>query len=660
VTGWSKPGAAVAAKPAIKEALRPLFSHLWRWAAGLISVGAGLASILSDSDSIKAQLDPVSGQAAMTAVRWVGVSPTLDTARAIGDTLQLAVIAKDARGNALPGVPTVWRSSDSIVATADSAGTVVARSAGTATITVTVGNKVAKSQVVVRQRPAEIRVVGDSILRLPEGERGLAVAFVADARRQRILGLRVKWRSADPSIATVDSTGNVSGTAVGRTTFTATHEDMVAQLGAEVYPVPASLTLLGGDGQRAPAGRPVPNPIAVQVVSRSGRPIEGVPVHFALDPLAGVVDPQTGASDSQGVVRATWALGGLPGRQSLRVTADGVASHTVVTAEAEPVGVNTRLSQVSDNLEGPASGPLAEPMVVRVTDSSGVALGDVPVAWSADDDGSIVATESRTDSLGEARARWTLGPKSGVQRAYVQVGSPRAVPRFTVKASALPGRAATAELVGTGKREGSVSKVLKPLIELRVLDKARNPVPAAAVTVVPAQGTVDDSILTTDSTGRVLVSWTLGRTAGLHRMVARVEGVARPVEISARARPAAPANLAFVEPKPGTANRAVQSLDADLTDAYGNPVADQPVVFTTKHGTVNPARVMTDARGRAHTRWTPGSRAGERSLTAAVKGTEARATFVLKAPEPVAAARKPAPAKREAPAKKAVVKRAAQ
>ena len=92
-----------------------------------------------------------------------------------------------------------------------------------------------------------------------------------------------------------------------------------------------------------------------------------------------------------------------------------------------------------------------------------------------------------------------------------------------------------------------------------------------------------------------------------------MEGIERPVEISARARPAAPANLAFVEPKAGTANRAVQSLDADLTDAYGNPVADQPVVFSTRFGNVSPARVMTDARGRAHTRWTPGSKVGERT-----------------------------------------------
>jgi hypothetical protein len=299
-------------------------------------------------------------------------------------------------------------------------------------------------------------------------------------------------------------------------------------------------------------------------------------------------------------------------------------------------------------------------MAVRVTDSSGVALGDVPVAWSADDGGSIVASESRTDSLGHARARWTLGPKSGPQRAYVQIGSPRAVPRFAVQASALPGRAAIAELVGTEKREGSVSKMLKPLVALRILDKARNPVPGVPVSLVPVHGSVDDSVLTTDSTGRVMVPWTLGRMAGVHRMTARVEGIDRPVEISARARPAAPANLAFVEPKPGTASRAVQSLDADLTDAYGNPVADQPVVFSTRHGSVNPARVMTDARGRAHTRWTPGSKTGERSLTAVVKGTEARATFVLKAPEPVTATRKSAPAKKETPAKKAVAKRAAQ
>ena len=643
--------------------LRPhgLISHAWRWGAGVISAGAGLVSILSYTHSIKAKFDPDSvAVSGLAAVRWVGVTPTVDTARSIGDTINLAVTATDPRGNALQGAPTVWTTSDSIVASVDSAGSVVARSAGTAAIVVTVGRKSATAHVVVRQRPAEVRIVGDTVLRVPEGERAQAVAYVADTRRQKILGLTVRWRSADPSVAAVDSVGNVTGTAPGRTTFTATHEGLVTQVPAEVYPVPASLTLLGGDGQRAPAGRRVTNPVAVQVVSRSGRPIEGVPVRFVLPEGAGETDPQAGSSDAQGIVRASWTLGGLPGRQSLAVSAEAIASHTVITAEAEPVGVNTRLAQVTETLEGPAGEALAELALVRVTDSSGVALGDVPVAWSADDGGSVVASESRTDSLGEARARWTLGPKSGAQRAYVQVGNPRAVPRFVVRATAQAGRAATAAVVAVAKREGSVSQVLKPLVELRVLDRAKNPVPGVPVTLLPAHGSVDDSILTTDSTGRVMVSWTLGRTAGLHRMTARVEGIERPIEISARARPAAPANLAFVEPKAGTANRAVQSLDADLTDAYGNPVADKPVVFSTRFGSVSPARVMTDARGRAHTRWTPGSKVGDRTLLAAVKGTEARATFVLKAPEPATPVKRVVPSKKEAPARKPAVKRAAR
>jgi hypothetical protein len=410
---------------------------------------------------------------------------------------------------------------------------------------------------------------------------------------------------------------------------------MVAQLGVEVYPVPSSLTLLSGDGQRAPASRRVAQPVIVQVVSRSGRPIPGVPVRFVLDEGAGKAEPQSDSSDAQGIARAFWTLGGLPGRQSLSVTADGVATPTVVTADAEPVAANTRITLVSENLQGAAGAALGEPVVVRVTDTSGVALVDVPIAWLAGDDGAMVAVESRTDSLGEARARWTLGPRSGVQRAYVQVGSARTVPRFPVSANALPGAPVKASLVGEAKHEGSVGKVLRPVIEVQVRDRAGNEVPGVPVTLVPASGSVADSVLTTDLGGRARVSWTLGRTAGVQHLTVKVEGIDRPLEITARARAAGPANLAFVVPKPGTEKRAVQSLDVDLTDAYGNAVADQPVVFSSKFGSVSPARVMTDLKGRAHTRWTPG-KTGKRSLVAAVKGSDARATFVLEPPPPPA------------------------
>jgi len=633
VTGWSKPAPAVAPKPAITKVLPPqgLISNAWRWGAGVISAGAGLVSILSYTHSLKSKFEADS--LGVTNVRWVGVTPTADTATSIGDTIQLAVTATDTRGNALPGAPTLWNSSDTTVASVDSAGTVIAQGGGATVIMVTVGNKTVRAHVYVQQQPAALRVTGDTFVRMPEGDQGKVAANLVDARGNAIQGATVRWRSADPAVASVDSLGNAVGVAPGKTVFTASNNAMVTQLPVEVYPVPSSLTLLSGDAQRAPAGHRVTQPVSVQVVSRSGRPVPGIPVRFVLQENEGRAEPQADSSDAQGVARASWILGGSPGRQTLSVMADGVATPTVVTAEAEPVAANTRLTVVSEELRGTVSSTLAEPVTVRVTDTSGVALADVPVAWSAADDGSIVAAESRTDSLGETRSRWTLGPRSGEQRAYVQVGSARTVPRFVVTAHAVAGGPAKAAVVGTAKYEGTVGQPIRPPVEIKVLDAAENEVAGVPLTLEPQAGSVDDSVVTTDATGRAKLIWTLGHSTGSQHLKVRVEGIDRPLEITGRARAAAPANLAFVTPKVGTATRAVQSLDVDLTDAYGNAVADQAVVFTTKFGSVSPARVMTDAHGRAHTRWTPASKEGKRTLVATVKGTEARATFVLEPPE---------------------------
>jgi adhesin/invasin len=197
-----------------------------------------------------------------------------------------------------------------------------------------------------------------------------------------------------------------------------------------------------------------------------------------------------------------------------------------------------------------------------------------------------------------------------------------------VTARALPGAAAKASVLGV-KYEGTVGQLPQQAVDIKVVDRTGNAVPDVPLTLEPQTGSVSDSVVTTDSTGRAKLPWTMGHTVGAQHLRVRIEGIDKPIEISARARAGGAANLAFVTPKPGTAARAVQSLDVDLTDAYGNAVADQPVVFSTKSGNVSPARVMTDARGRAHTRWTPGSKTGERTLLAVVKGTEARASFVL-------------------------------
>jgi hypothetical protein len=63
-----------------------------------------------------------------------------------------------------------------------------------------------------------------------------------------------------------------------------------------------------------------------------------------------------------------------------------------------------------------------------------------------------------------------------------------------------------------------------------------------------------------------------------------------------------------------------------LADGYGNPVPGRVVALRTATGTVKPARVTTDAEGRAEVRWTP--KAGVRgALGAAVVKSQVSATL---------------------------------
>src|SRR5690348_978383 len=93
-------------------------------------------------------------------VAWVGVRPAVDTATAVGDTLHLAATITDRAGAILVGTRPAWSSENTHVALVGSDGSVVAQGPGTATITVAVGGRIARSRIVVRQRVATVDVIG--------------------------------------------------------------------------------------------------------------------------------------------------------------------------------------------------------------------------------------------------------------------------------------------------------------------------------------------------------------------------------------------------------------------------------------------------------------------------------------------------------------------
>jgi hypothetical protein len=383
--------------------------------------------------------------------------------------------------------------------------------------------------------------------------------------------------------------------------------------------------------------------VTVHVLSKRGRPIVGSPVRFRT--LDGVAEPAVDFTDEQGRARSVWTLGPLPGRQSLHFDVEHIDSTTVIVAEAEPVAANTRVAAIDDGQEALAGSTLERLVGVRLTDTTGRLLADVPVAWTALDGGTVEARQTRTDSLGEARATWTLGPKSGPQRVRAQVGSARAVPPVTLRAVARAGAPAAVALSSGDGQRGRVGRALAKPVRVRVTDAAGNPVPNVDVTLAPSAGALADSSIATDSAGRATIQWTLGRAPGAHVLTVRAAGVERALEVQAPATVGPAANVAFADaPASGTVGKALaSSLVVQVTDEFGNPVSDATVLFGAKSGRASPTRVVTDAKGEAKTRWVLGTRSGEQSLVVTVRGTDASSKLVVEA-KPATA--KPQPARK--------------
>jgi hypothetical protein len=616
----------------VSRAKPGLAASVWKVGAGTLSTAAALVSILSYTNSAKGFIGSPKKPPVASApeTRWVGLTPSADTMTALGDSLQLAVTATDERGATQAGITPAWTSTEDGVASVDQGGRVVARGPGLATIVVSVGRVSARSRITVRQTPAGVRL-SDTLIRIPEGEHVRPLARVVDARGGPIAGTAVSWRSSDPAVVAMDSLGLATGMSPGEATLTAAFGESQAGLRVEVVAVPASVTVVAGEDQRAPAGRALSTPVTAQIVSRSGRPVPGVPVEFRIQGGEGSSTPSADTSDARGIVRTIWTLGNIPGRQHLAIAVDAVSVTPVLTAEADPVAANTRVTLVTEDLAGQVGDTLGQLVRIRVTDSPGAALADLPTVWSTPDGGSVVALGGRTDSLGEARARWKLGPKAGRQRVQVQVGNARTMPIFTARATGRAGGAASLVLRSGDGQTGTVGTLLPRAIVVLAVDRLGNPVPDARMTLLPKSGSVPDSAMLTDSMGQARVRWTLGRSSGPQRMIVRVEGASGTVDLTARAHSGRPSKLEFLPLRPAAASArsAARPLTVQLTDDYGNPVAERTVRFRSTSGTVSPNHAVTDAEGQARVRWTPARKATKASLAAELPGTEARATLTL-------------------------------
>src|SRR3954468_2520889 len=325
---------------------------------------------------------------------WVGLRPSLDTAFAIGDTAHYAATIADRNGSILVGARPTWTTGDSNVAVVRADGSVIARGPGTTTVSVVVGELVAHAKILVRQRVASVTVASaptDSFVVVPEGGETKLNALAYDSRGHLVNGRGVEWVVDDSTVAALDKAGTLTANNAGRTYVTAKIDGTAGRAGVSVVRTASALALVAGSDQRALAGNTLAQQVVVRATSRRGGPASGQTVTFKVADGQGSVEPRTAVTDADGRVRASWTLGDYPGRQRLLASVETVDSALAIVAESDPIAANTRVTALVEQLSGRAGERLTDSVAVRVTDSSGRALPDIPVRWTVDDGGAVEA-----------------------------------------------------------------------------------------------------------------------------------------------------------------------------------------------------------------------------------------------------------------------------
>ncbi|CAN5621318.1 hypothetical protein BH23GEM3_BH23GEM3_17800 [soil metagenome] len=291
-----------------------------------------------------------------------------------------------------------------------------------------------------------------------------------------------------------------------------------------------------------------------------------------------------------------------------------------------------------DEQPGTAGAALPDSLVVRVTDARGTPVQGVRVTWEVSaGEGTLNSAANTTNTAGEARAAWTLGPRAGDNAATASVTRLSPV-RFT--ATALAGSPAKLTKIAAAAPEATVGTPLSDSLAVRVLDAHDNPVPGVAVawSVSAGGGSVSPGESHTDAAGVARTSWTLGTTVGENRVGAQIAGVAAEsfVTRGTADAPAAMEKLAGDEQAGTTSDLLPEALAVRVLDRYGNVVPGVAVQWSLVWGGghATPVDAVTDGGGVARARWEVGDSIGTHRLLARTGDVRAQFSATIEPTDP--------------------------
>ena len=212
-------------------------------------------------------------------------------------------------------------------------------------------------------------------------------ATAVDSAGLPVPNLLVQFVVTDATLAVATSTGDATGTLTGLGKRGVTTVSAVTPLGVAgssritFVPATARVVVISGNGQTGVAGRPLALPLVVEVQATDNLPVPGASVTFRAVTAGGSVQQATVIADANGRASTTLTLGPISGAYAYEA-GSGALTPVNVSATATPAPA-AAIAIVSGDAQTDTVGKtLAQPLVVKVTDQFGVAVGGATVTWT--------------------------------------------------------------------------------------------------------------------------------------------------------------------------------------------------------------------------------------------------------------------------------------
>jgi len=187
-----------------------------------------------------------------------------------------------------------------------------------------------------------------------------------------------------------------------------------------------------------------------------------------------------------------------------------------------PAGVSTGpFFTITSNIADLTSYPAGAVLIVHARVShDGASIDSANVGWKVVSGGGIVSAEqTSSDTSGVASVAWTLGDTAGENVLVMAIGDVV----DTLHVNGVVGE--PSYLLAPAGDSTTVAVGGPAILQAKVTDRARNPVPSTAVTWNASRGTVSSTSALTDPGGVASISFQAG-SPGTYLITAEVSGVA--------------------------------------------------------------------------------------------------------------------------------------